>query len=222
MSEALAGAGGSSGTGGTAGSATQCAPTNGGNCTAAACCNATACVQGACAGVCSKPNDCITGCCSGGVCAPLGLCEAPVPACIDVGEDCSTRDCCSGSTCVTADEVNYVCAADCLQDAECGSGCCADLEGGGAVCAPADFCAPPPTLSLQQWCVSIAGEQCDDLEQCFGSAPSNCLLDAYESCCPSGCSESSGKSLSDLSDCVADLAARSCGALGTVPISCTL
>ena len=115
---------------------------DGGDCTAAACCEGGVCVLGVCAARCSTHQDCASGCCLAhdanlAACFDASACATPT-ACTPPGADCSALGCCEGAPCV-----NNVCAADCTQPADCASACCIALTADASpTCALARLCQP--------------------------------------------------------------------------------
>lgn len=140
--------GGSSAVAGTGGGGTCTDP--GYDCSASTCCDGSVCVgfeDGAilCAATCSTGSDCASGCCAAtddgtGVCAGPEYCGGG-GACVEAGSDCTTQECCSGSTCVDyGNGYGIACGAMCSYGSDCASGCCVALEDGSAVCAPSEYC----------------------------------------------------------------------------------
>lgn len=80
-------------------------------------------------------------------------------ACLEAGDACSNdpTDCCVGTTCVNDARMPNAgtCAALCTGHSECNSGCCVQLNNvNAAVCAPAQYCAPPPSVCPGAPCVA--------------------------------------------------------------------
>ncbi|MFH1447531.1 MAG: hypothetical protein ABIG39_01595 [Candidatus Micrarchaeota archaeon] len=192
------------------------------------------CVDGTCCIIDGEECDIngpSTQCCNG-ICSTDGICETPERGCGEVGEDCSSRNCCEGLTCET--ETNTCCATlggdcnttdDCCGANTCDGGTCNFPEGCteiGQACSLDDECCSGNcendvcAISLVPTCTEDAGF-CNFDEDCCSN---NCLNSVCSLPDSSTDCKSYGSACTEHSDCCSWNCVNSkCGqAMGCTPV----